>query len=80
MHADAAKCAWVVFHPTGVKAIVGLKLTPVWHGCAFEAPTRWLGTQVAGADFVVTICKAMTVGTVHVIFFENTKVAFGGRC
>ena len=38
MHTDAAMGAWPVFHPAGVEAVVGFKLTPVGHGGTLETP------------------------------------------
>lgn len=36
VHADTAVGAGAVFHPAGVKSVVGFKFTPVGHRSAFE--------------------------------------------
>ena len=76
---DTAMGAWTVFHPTCMNAIVRLELTPVGHGCSFEAPSTGFAAEIAFFNVSTAVGKSMAVGAVVVVFFENAECSSWGR-
>ena len=79
MQADAAMGAGAMFHPAGMKAVMGLEFAPVGHGSAFETPSGWLVAQVTLAHLIGIVGITMTVGPMLVDFSENAKMSLGCR-
>ncbi len=78
MEADTSVGARVVFNPAGMNAVVCFEFTPVGHRRAFELPSGRFAAQVAFFDLAAIVSKAMAVGAVVVVFFEDAETSFGG--
>ena len=84
VHADAAVCAWVRLHPTSVKTIARLELSPVRHRSSDELGASRLISEVATSVSTVSVVEiAMRLSATVFLFTihgEVTLWGWGGAC